>query len=105
MSTQKNNPEEVPDEMTAAQMLSMEELLEELKRRYPKGFLIAAAGRCECGLPECDDHAFRLSTHGHPATIIGLAKLAEMEAMSIFQPEIVVDLDTLMGNDDDEGDH
>jgi len=104
MSNQSQDPNnEVPDSMTAAQMLSMEEILLELKRRYPSGYLIAAAGRCECGLPDCDGNAFRSSSHGHPATIIGLAKIVEEEALMAFRPDIIVDLDGL-GDDDEEGD-
>lgn len=91
MSTpEKPEPNSVPDEISVLEAVSMDEILEELKKRFPKGFVITAAGRCECGLPDCDDGAIRSYCHGHPATVLGLAALVEDEVKDAFRLKINV---------------
>jgi hypothetical protein len=94
-----NEKNPTPDEISLLEAASMDEIIDELKKRFPKGFLLTAAGRCECGRPDCDDGAIRSFCGGHPATILGLAALVEDEVKDAFRVKIEIDVDELEGED------
>lgn len=81
--------------MTRAEMMPMEEIVEELERRFPVGFLILAVANCECGATTkeegCSDHyGMRCISRGHPAVIVGLAELASDEVKDNFRTKVNV---------------